>query len=307
VLSIEEAVARIPGWGGAARVSAAPLPGGITNRAYRVEVDADVFVVHIAGPGTALLGVDHHRTYECTAAAGATGVGPEVVHFVPSDGILVTRFIPGRHLEAAEVARPEVLARVVRSLRLCHGGPAFAASFSPFRALESYLAAARRGGAPLPDDIGSLYGDASAIEAAVGPAGDLVRPCHNDLWGPNLIDDGALIRILDWEYAGMGDVYFDLANFAIHHAFADAQDRALLSAYFGASPSSGFARLKLLMIVAELREAMWALAALPVAAGFDCLGYAATHFARCRQSLGDRRFRTWLRGAAPGERIRGGP
>ncbi len=37
-------------------------------------------------------------------------------------------------------------------------------------------------------------------------------PCHNDLLTANLIHDGERVRIVDWEYAGMGDRYFDLGN-----------------------------------------------------------------------------------------------
>ena len=44
-----------------------------------------------------------------------------------------------------------------------------------------------------------------------------MRPCHNDLLNANFIDDGARIRIVDWEYAGMGDPFFDLGNFSINH------------------------------------------------------------------------------------------
>ena len=40
-----------------------------------------------------------------------------------------------------------------------------------------------------------------------------MRPCHNDLLNANFIDDGTRIRIVDWEYAGMGDPFFDLGNF----------------------------------------------------------------------------------------------
>ena len=39
-------------------------------------------------------------------------------------------------------------------------------------------------------------------------------PCHNDLLTANFLDDGTRLRILDWEYAGMGDRFFDLANFS---------------------------------------------------------------------------------------------
>ena len=51
-----------------------------------------------------------------------------------------------------------------------------------------------------------------------------LRPCHNDLLNANFIDDGARIRIIDWEYAGMGDPFFDLGNFSINHELTDAED-----------------------------------------------------------------------------------
>jgi len=302
VITIEDVIARIPDWRAAA-TSVTPLAGGITNLSYRVEVNGEAFVVAIAGQDTERLGIDRHRAYQCTLAAAQTGVGPEVVYFLPADGILVTRFIAGRRLAAWEVAQPELLARIVRSLHGYHGGPVFPGPFSPFRTLEDYLQVARAHDAPLPADIERVYERIAAIEAATRQPPERLRPCHNDLWESNLIDDGAWVRIIDWEYAGMGDVHFDLANFAVHNAFSGAQDEALLRAYFGEISQTGVARLSLLKIVAELREAMWAMVALNLAAtaasGFDCIGYARTHLARCRQALENPRVPAWLHVLTP--------
>ena len=64
-------------------------------------------------------------------------------------------------------------------------------------------------------------GRARAVSAAAssGPprAPIELRPCHNDLLNANFIDDGERIRIVDWEYAGMGDPFFDLGNFSVNH------------------------------------------------------------------------------------------
>lgn len=300
--TIEDVIARIPEWRAAAP-SVAPLSGGITNLSYRVEVNGEAFVVAIPGQDTELLGIDRHRAYRCTLAAAQAGVGPAVAYFLADDGVLVTRFIAGRRLAAGEAAQPEPLARIVRSLQRYHGGPAFPGSFSSFRTLGEYLRTAQAHGAPLPADIEQVYDGIAAIEAATRQPAKRLRPCHNDLWESNLIDDGARVRIIDWEYAGMGDVYFDLANFAIHNRFSDVQDEALLRAYFGKVSQAGVARLALLKIAAELREAMWAMVALNLAAtatsGFDCIAYAQTHFARCRQGLGDPRLPARLRALAP--------
>lgn len=300
MMTIEQAIARVPQWGAVPHLSVTPLAESIMNLTYRVDAGGDVFIVRLAGRDSARLGIDRRCECQSAIAAGRTGVGPDVVECLPDDGILVTRFIRGRHLSVDDVARPEILGRVVKSLHTYHAGPPFAGRFSPFRALDAYLREARASGAPLPADIGGMYDQAAAIEAATSGVSAIVRPCHNDLWGPNLIDDGDRVRILDWEYAGMGDVYFDLANFTVHHQAAG--DEALLRAYFGAASTTGLARLRLLEIAAELREAMWAMVAVtlpaPVGTGFDCLAYAATHFGRCRRALEDPRLRSWLRAAA---------
>lgn len=300
-LTFEQAMARIPVWRTASSLAAVPLSGGVTNVNYRVDVDGEAFVVRLGGKDTELFGIDRHREHQCLVAASQTGVGPEVVYCLPAGGILVTRFIHGRGPSAEEMGRPETIERVVQSLHRYHAGPAFDGLFSPFRTVEDYRRVARAHGAPLPADIGRMYERAAEIEAALRPGWPVARPCHNDLWGPNLIDDGSMVRIVDWEYAAMGDRYFDLANLSIHHGFSDAQDERLLLAYFGTVSGVSVARLKLLKIVAELREGMWCMVGVNVSSvDFDFLGYAATHFDRCRQALDDTRVPYWLAQAAAG-------
>ena len=73
------------------------------------------------------------------------------------------------------------------------------------------------------------------IEAAFLADPIELRPCHNDLLNANFIDDGARIRIIDWEYAGMGDPV--LRSRQLQHqprAAAEARTRILLEAYDGA-------------------------------------------------------------------------
>ena len=299
--TIEQAIARIPSWGRASSLTVTPLSGGITNFNYRVDVDGEAFVVRIAARDAELLGIDRQREYRCALAASRAGVAPEVVHFLPDEGIMVTRFVPGRPLSRAEMAQPDVMGRVVQSMRRYHSGAAFEGSFSPFKTIEEYLGVARLKGAPLPHDIDRMHTGTGEIEAALRRAQTTIRPCHNDLWGPNLIDDGGQVRIVDWEYAGMGDIYFDLANYAMHCEASDVQAEALLRTYFGEVPDSGLARVRLLRIVADLRDALWYMVGLHVVSDTtDFVRYAATHFKRCRQAISDSRLSLWLDAAARG-------
>ncbi|HET6782041.1 MAG TPA: choline/ethanolamine kinase family protein, partial [bacterium] len=192
-ITIEEAIARIPQWAEASAIGVALLPGGISNFNYRVDVDGESFVVRIAAQDTALFGINRQREYRCTVAASQTGVAPEVITFLPDVEVLVTRFISGRCPSTAEMTSPEMVARVVESMHRYHSGPAFEGRFSPFRALEQYLRIAFRYRAPLPPDVDRMHQRLPEIEAAVR-GGAVIGPCHNDLWGPNLIDDGTRIR-----------------------------------------------------------------------------------------------------------------
>ncbi len=292
-LTIDEAVARIPFLRGR-RLSVRPLPGGVTNQNHRVDANGERFVVRIGTAGAELLGVQRRREQRCMAAAGRLGVAPEVLYARPREGLLVTRFIAGRSLRPGTPVGPSVRARVVRAMRRYHRGPAFSGSFSPFRTLESYRAAAQAG-SRLPRDLDHLYERVGGLARMLHRSRGMPVPCHNDLWGPNLIDDGRRIWIVDWEYAGMGDRYFDLANFAAYHCPTDAADEALLAAYFRGVRGTALARLKLTKVVVHLREAMWYLVALRLATArrhFERT--AAAFFQRCREALADPRLPQWV-------------
>ena len=82
-------------------------------------------------------------------------------------------------------------------------------------------------------------------------------PCHNDLLSANFLRQDSRIYIIDWEYAGMGDIFFDLANLSVNQGFSEDQDHSLLTDYFGEENPSKWARLKVMKIISDFQEAMW--------------------------------------------------
>src|SRR5207247_760460 len=145
---------------------------------------------------------------------------------------------------------------VVAALRAIHAGPPIPGRFDSHRVVDNYARAAAERGARLPEDYAWGKGVADRIEAARGRR-PLV-PCHNDLLNANLIDQGDRIRIVDWEYAGMADPFFDLGNFSINHELTPDEDAVLLRAYDGEGVRMDrLARLTLMRVVSDFREAMW--------------------------------------------------
>ena len=186
-------------------------------------------------------------------------------------------------------------------LQRVHALPPIPGSFSPFRVVEDYRRLSdERGVTGWPDDFAGLLARAQAIEAAFAREAAFPCPCHNDLLNENFLRDSTQggagrIFILDWEYAGMGDSYFDLANLAAQHRFGDEQDAQLLQAYFGETTPRRLARLKLMKCMSDFREAMWGMLQLGISSlDFDFRGYAGTYFERLRVGLSDPRVPDWL-------------
>jgi len=224
----EAAVARV--WPGRdARIEV--LGGGITNHNVKVELDGEAYVLRIAGKDTNLLGIDRSVELAATEAAAEVGVGPEVAAFVEPEGWLVTRFVCGETPPLERMREPEMLARVAQALRAFHGGRPIPGRFDSFRVVEDYRDTALARGGTVPAGFEWAHGIAARIEASRGDVEP--RPCHNDLLNANFLDDGERLRIVDWEYAGMGDVFFDLANFSINHELDTDASATLLGAYFG--------------------------------------------------------------------------
>jgi thiamine kinase-like enzyme len=268
------------------------LGGGITNRNYKVTVGPDVFVLRMAGAKTGLLGIDRSVEFAAGRRAFELGVGPEVVAFEPDEGWLVTRFIAGRPVDASEMRRAETLGRVASALRRFHSSGAIPGRFDVFAVVDDYDAKAETHGPAIVEDFAEARAIAAHIEASLD--GSAVVPCHNDLLNANFLDDGE-IRIVDWEYAGMGNVFFDLANFSVNHDFTVDDDRRLLTAYFGETRNVDLASLRLMRYMSDFREAMWGVLQSVISdLDFDFAGYAAKHFARMRATARDPAFASWF-------------
>jgi thiamine kinase-like enzyme len=277
--------------GGIARFAA--LPGGITNRNFKVEVDGASYVLRMGGLRTNLLGIDRVVEHAASLRAAEVGVGPPVIAFVESEGWLVTRFIEGRPVPVEELRRHAVIRRVADALRRFHGAAAIPGRFDAHAVVEEYRVEALAHGVVMPSEFATAHGVSERIQRARGP--QTLVPCHNDLLNANFLDDGE-IRIVDWEYAGMGDRYFDLANLSVNHDFGVEEDRVLLSAYFGLERPADLAALRLMRFMSDFREAMWGVLQSGISdLDFDFKAYATKHFQRMQETAKSPDFEGYLR------------
>jgi thiamine kinase-like enzyme len=165
--------------------------------------------------------------------------------------------------------------------------------------VETYARTARERGHRAPESYRSMLKRAHQVEHALRGAEHAPVPCHNDLLAANFIRCSDDFCIVDWEYAGMGDRYFDLGNFAVNNGLDAAAEEVLLDAYFGEPPTPARrASLKLMRFMSDFREGMWGVIQSAISAiDFDFDAYAVTHFERLVETAGDREFGRWLKEA----------
>ena len=295
---LTEVVARVTALLGPREGSVVQLEGGITNRNFRVNFGGTDYVVRLPGKRSKILGID--RTAECIANKSASGLGfaPAVAAMFEEPSCLVTMFVAGRQMTADELRQRNVVAEVARDLRRLHeSGTELPTGFDSFRLVEEYAERGRANGSEPPEGYDHALAAAHRIEEAIGdqPTHDLV-PAHNDLLPANFLLDGDKIQLIDWEYAGMGDRWFDLGNLAANNEFDDEQEEQLLEAYFGEPPDERRrATLKLFRFMSDFREAMWGVVQAGVSElDFDFRDYAQKHFDRLEEARKDPRFEGWI-------------
>jgi thiamine kinase-like enzyme len=291
----EDVIARVPVWVGAQDLSYQPLGGGITNKNYRVDVGGESYVLRIAGTNTELLGIDRQNEYIANLAAGKLGIAPQVFYYIQPEGYLVTRFLKADPLSPEKLRQPDNLHKVAELLKIIHGMEKIPGQFIVFRVVEDYAQVARHYNVQFPDNFDWLLERMYDAERAFQTKALPLCPCHNDLLNENFLKDGEKIYILDWEYAGMGDIYFDLANLSVNHGFSDEEDRLLIKDYFGEVDEKNWTRLKVMKILSDFRESMWGLVQIGISdLDFDFHAYADKHFNRMTKNINDPRWEKWL-------------
>ncbi len=294
-LTLEEAIARVPGWAAAPDLSTSVLSGGITNQNFRVDVGGESFVLRMPGADTELLGINRQHEHAANLLAGQLGIAPEVYYFIQPEGYLVTRFVTARPILPDEITQPANIRRVAETVRRIHAMPDIPGIFDIHQVIRDYSTTARRYQVAFPENFDWLTRQLQQAEQLLKRLPGATHPCHNDLLNANFLTNDQL-TILDWEYSGMGDIFFDLANFSDHHNLSDEQDRWLLQCYFDRQPEAGeWAHLKIMKIMSDLREATWGLVQIGISRlDFDFREYADRFFGRVFNQINNPHWNEWL-------------
>jgi len=230
----EEVLAGLESFGGATIVE--ELAGGPASDSYFVERGAERFVLRIDTEVAAALGLERSSEVKILEYVSRYGLGPKPEFVDPQRGILVTRYFEGRAWSNSDLHDSDRIQKLATLLRTLHKLQPVGQCFDLQAKIENYARI-----------IGSAEGrkladDTQRRLCELQPGSATQCLCHNDLVCTNIIEGQGLV-LIDWEYAAIGDPFFDLAIVAEHHHLDANESQQLLVAYCGRKHAADAERL----------------------------------------------------------------
>ena len=214
--------------------------GGLTNHTYKVTMnDGEEYVVRIPGEGTEEMIVRKDEMVS-TKLACDLGVDAEVLYF-GEDGSKVTKYIKNAITMSSETLHEqkhiEQMAEIFKKMHTC--GVDTKVPFEVFEMAASYEKIIRDKNVAMFDDYDEIKAEVMKVKSEIDSAIDIKKvPCHNDALCENWVEGDGRMYLIDWEYAGMNDGMWDLADVSIEAGFDYEHDRKFLIAYLGKEPET---------------------------------------------------------------------
>lgn len=229
---------------------------GLTNESWLVHGDAGALVVRLSNTEEVSLQINRVSEALILETVARAGIGPEVIRCDPARHRLVTRYA-GETWSEADALEARNIERIARLLRKLHSlsPPQGIQQVDLMAVVDGYLKTLDEHG--IHGAMGTPAQQARAREIAAMLQQDCdPRLCHNDVHSLNVVDDGEP-RLIDWEYAGLGERFFDLASICVYHRYDQQQRALLLGAYARPSQAGTEHRLELACWLFDYVRELW--------------------------------------------------
>lgn len=211
--------------------------GGHTNHTYHVTMkDGRDYAVRIPGDGTEELIVRADERVS-TKLACDLDIDAKCLHF-GDDGTKVTKYIPDAVTMSADSLKEEIhIKQMAEIFKMLHtSGVDTRIPFDVFDMAAGYEKIITENNVTIYEDYRSIKETVMKIKEEIDRTCDIsIVPCHNDALCENWVTQGKAGRmyLIDWEYAGMNDGIWDLADVSIEAGYNHALDEKLLKEYLG--------------------------------------------------------------------------
>ncbi len=234
--------------------------------------------------------VDAAAAHAGACAAAQAGVGPPVRFFRRDPAALGLAFMPApwRGARLDDLQRPEVMQAAIAAKKAMRVGPPLGRPWDVFKRLQFNRALAQNTGTVLPADMPGLLAQMEEIGRAIQAAGQDSLPCHNDGQASNLLlGENGCVLLVDFDCAGQGDPYYDLAVL-LNEAYSFEDDwRRGIEMHDGHCDERVLNRCRAYGAADDLLWGLWGLvvSATSPRRDLEFLKYGEWRLLRCRMAL----------------------
>lgn len=235
-MNLKQALIRVPGL--AADSVVRRLSDGPTNSSWLVKRVDQLCVLRLDKPLAVELGLDREAEHDIAETASLAHIGAQPLFFDAENGVSLREYLPGRIWQENDLHNPDKLQLLASRLRDLHALPPAGSHYKPGRAARRYALQLDT------QKARDLADKANLLLAVLHEQLSRECLCHNDLVASNILECSDGLKLIDWEYAGLGDPWFDLALVIEHHHLNDALQSGFIRAYLQREPrASEFSRL----------------------------------------------------------------
>lgn len=209
------------------------MSGGVTNKNYKLIVGDKKYAVRIAGIGTGNY-IDRKKEFENVSKMAEIGIAPKIYFSDVDTGFQISEFIEGRTLTADDIINSSSLLKAAADImKRCHNSGAFFESiFDPVEKININLdILSKKKYSNFFPDWEKMYIYFNKIAEKNQISHIELSPCHNDTLAGNFIGDENCLKLIDWEYSGMNDPFYDLACFSMENKLDAPMEEYLLKEY----------------------------------------------------------------------------
>ena len=210
-----------------------PLLGGLTNHSYLISTNNTLLVLRKNSPISKALNLNRDAEGQALNHADKAGLCAPLVYNDPQQQYMVSRYLG----ENTWSVNSDNVSQLAQLLRRIHQLPSIGTTLNMEDKIDVYWQSI--------DVDEALFKPLKLLSAAVHAHISNTKTlnsrnvlCHNDLLASNLIiSDDAHLYAIDWEYAAMGDPFYELAVIVDGNALNIEQQTILLKNYLSRTVS----------------------------------------------------------------------
>ncbi len=236
------------------------MPGGLTNRNFRVEFeDGSHYAYRIAGEGTAEY-LNRPAEHHAVGAVKDLKISPSYHWYDESTGSNICDFCEGPTMHKPDFqTRSDLLKRAAEILKSYHNSDIeLIGAFDPLVEIKSYIQWLKDNNCPrYYDGMEKLVTTLEKVDEQFQKNPPKKVCSHNDVLSENFIydEENDNLQLIDWEYCGMNIYNFDIAAIIVENALSPEKEEEFLEYYYGAKPTE---RQKADVLVGKfLMDALW--------------------------------------------------